>query len=277
MPRFRTTREVATHDVEAMRVVCDGCDAARPCDEHAGRASLWLVTAGAFELRDAAGRHLLDPTQAIVMPAGHAFQIRHPAGPDVCVAFRGPVVDALAERGAHLVAISPMQITQIAAGFADHDELALAEALSQLAPVASLASPAAPDRGLSAAVVDALRARYAEPTSLHELATKTGYSVFHTCRVFRATTGMTIHGFRRELRLRHALARILDGDDALAAVALATGFASQSHLTNLFRARFGVTPAKARTRDGQRALWQGRRGHGPSSASARPATPVTST
>jgi len=260
-------------DVDAIRVVCDGCDAARPCDEHAHRASLWLVTAGAFELRDADGRHMLDPTQAIVMPAGHAFRIRHPAGPDVCVAFRGPIVDALAGSGAHLVAISPAQFAQIAAGFADHDELALAEALSQLAPIDA---PAAPDRGLSAAVTRALRARYAEPTSLQELATKTGYSVFHTCRVFRATTGMTVHGFRRELRLRHALSRILDGDDALAAVALATGFASQSHLTNLFRARFGITPAKARTRDGQRALRQGSRGHGVSSA-VRPATPVTST
>ncbi|HEY0992665.1 MAG TPA: helix-turn-helix transcriptional regulator, partial [Kofleriaceae bacterium] len=81
-----------------------------------------------------------------------------------------------------------------------------------------------------------------------ELAAATGYSVFHTCRVFRATTGYTIHGFRRELRLRHALARILDSRDSLTDIALATGFASQSHLTNLFRARFGVTPARARTR-----------------------------
>jgi AraC-like DNA-binding protein len=253
MPRFQVTRTVTTRDASAIRVRCDGCDPARPCDEHAARASLWLVTAGAFELRDAAGRHLVDPTQAIVLPPGHAFQIRHPAGPDVCVAFRGPIIDALAARGARLVAISPTQIAQITAGLSGDDELALAEALSQLASGPAWPAPHR-DRDLTAAVAQTVRARYAEPTSLGELAAATGYSVFHTCRVFRATTGLTIHGFRRELRLRHALARILDGSEPLTEVAAATGFASQSHLTNLFRARFGVTPARARTRDGARAI-----------------------
>ena len=62
---------------------------------------------------------------------------------------------------------------------------------------------------------------------------------------------------RRELRLHHALARILDGDEPLSAIAAATGFASQSHLTNLFRARFRITPGRARTRDGRRALATG--------------------
>lgn len=256
MPQFRTAPLFATRDVSAERTLCDGCDPVRPCDEHTRRASLWLLTRGAFELRDATGRHLIDPTQAIAMPAHHAFQIRHPAGPDTCLSFRGPIVDALAARGARLVPISPTQIARIVAALADPDELALAQALSDLAPGGDGADAprAAPDRSLSAAVAHALRARYAEPTSLDELAAATGYSVFHTCRVFRATTGYTVHGFRRELRLRHALARILDSRDSLTDIALATGFASQSHLTNLFRARFGITPARVRTRAGQDAL-----------------------
>jgi len=249
MPRFRFLRAVTTPDVSAVRALCDGCDPARPCDEHTQRARLWIITAGAIELRDATGRRIVDPTQAIVMPAHHAFQVRHPAGPDTCLCFSGPIIDALAAGGARLVPISPTQLAQIAAGIAGNDELALAEALSQLAPLV-----AAPDRNLSAAVAHAVRARYAESTSLGELAATTGYSVFHTCRVFRATTGTTIHGFRRELRLRHALARILDSGESLTDIAIATGFASQSHLTNLFRARFGITPGRARTRDGQRAL-----------------------
>lgn len=58
-------------------------------------------------------------------------------------------------------------------------------------------------------------------------------------------TGQTIGAFGRELRLRHALALILDGARSLAEVALATGFASQAHLTAQFRARFGVTPRRA--------------------------------
>lgn len=251
MPRFHVTCALAGREVSVFRARCDGCDPVRPCDEHAARASLWLLTAGAFELRDAAGRRVVDPTQAIVMPRHHAFQIRHHAGPDTCLSFRGPLVEALAAGGARLLAIAPADAARLIAGVAERDELALAEVLADLAP---LGGPAAPDRDLSAAVAHALRTRYAEPTTLGELAEATGYSVFHTCRVFRATTGTTIQGFRRELRLRHALARILDGDEPLTQVALATGFASQSHLTNRFRARFGITPARARTRDGRRAL-----------------------
>jgi AraC-like DNA-binding protein len=251
MPRFHMTDAIASADVSGIRALCDGCDPLRPCDEHAERARLWLLTAGAFELRDAAGRHVIDPTQGIVMPRGHGFRIRHQAGPDVCLAFGGPVVDALAADGARRIAISPGQIARITTAVAERDELGLAEAIAELA--ASAAEPA-PDRDLSAAIADALRTRYAEPTSLGELAEVTGYSMFHACRVFRATTGTTIHGFRRELRLRHALARILGGDEPLSAIALATGFASQSHLTNRFRARFGLTPARARTGAGRRAL-----------------------
>jgi AraC-like DNA-binding protein len=255
MPQFRITCAVAGREVSVLRALCDGCDPVRPCDEHSERASLWLLTAGAFELRDASGRRVVDPTRAFVMPRHHAFQIRHPSGPDTCLSFRGPLVETLAAHGAQLLAISPAEVARLLAGVADRDELALAEVLSSLAPLAAgPASPGVSDRDLSAAVAHALRARYAEPTTLGELAATTGYSVFHTCRVFRATTGSTIHGFRRELRLRHALARILDGDEPLTQVALATGFASQSHLTNRFRARFGITPARARTRDGRHAL-----------------------
>lgn len=249
MPQFRLTSAIAARDVSAIRALCDGCDPARPRDEHTCRPTLWILTAGAFELRDATGRHVIDPTQAIVMPEHHAFQIRHPAGPDTCLSFRGPIVDALAARGPRLVPISSAQTAHVLAAVADQDELALAEALARLVPV-----DAAPDRDLCAAVAHVLRARYAEPASLGELAAQAGYSVFHTCRVFRATTGHTIHGFRRELRLRHALARILDSRESLSQIAIATGFASQSHLTNLFRARFGITPARARTRTGWSAL-----------------------
>jgi AraC family transcriptional regulator len=254
MPQFRIAPLIATRDVTAIRARCDGCDPARPCDEHTHRASLWLLSRGAFELRDATGRHLIDPMRAIVMPRHHAFQIRHPAGPDTCLSFRGPIVEALAARGARLIPISATQTARIMAAVAEPDELALGEVLAQLVPVDERSSGRAADRDLSAAVADALRARYAEPTSLGELAAATGYSVFHTCRVFRAATGYTIHGFRRELRLRHALARILDSADPLSEIAAAIGFASQSHLTNLFRARFGVTPARVRTPKGQGAL-----------------------
>jgi AraC-like DNA-binding protein len=278
MPQFRIAPLVNARDVSAIRALCDGCDPARPCDEHTHRASLWLLSRGAFELRDATGRHLIDPTRAIVMPRHHAFQIRHPAGPDTCLSFRGPIVEELAARGARLIPISAVNTARIMAALAEPDELALAEALLHLVPVDEQgAARAAPDRNLSAAVADAVRARFAEPTSLGELAAATGYSVFHTCRVFRTTTGYTIHGFRRELRLRHALARILDSAESLSEVAMATGFASQSHLTNLFRARFGTTPARARTPTGKHALVRAPDGQPHAIRESAPASGLTAT
>src|SRR5215470_6753111 len=160
MPQFRVTCAVAGREVSVFRAVCDGCDPVRPCDEHTERASLWVLTAGAFELRDAGGRRVVDPTRAIVMPRHHAFQIRHPSGPDTCLSFRGPLVEALAAHGPRLLAIAPADVARLIAGVADRDELALAEVLTELAPPGPGA--AAPDRDLSAAVAHALRARYAE-------------------------------------------------------------------------------------------------------------------
>jgi AraC-like DNA-binding protein len=243
-----------------------------------------MLTAGAFELRDAHGKHVVDVTRALLMPAGHPFTIRHPAGPDVCVALRGGLVDRLVDRivdgRARLVPVAAARVARAmaelaafrrgatggarergGAGVTGGDELALAEAVVALFEPDGAAArvgdgkPTTPaERAIAEALVHRLRLSFAASTSLGELADATGYSVFHACRAFRAVTGTTIHGYRRELRLRHALARMLDGDEPLAAIAAETGFASQSHLTNLFRARFGVTPAKARTRAGMHAL-----------------------
>ncbi len=257
VPRFTVRRVITSGSVVASRAVCDGCDPARRCDEHIERASLWLVTAGAFELRDRDGAHVLDPTHALVMPSGHGFVIRHPAGPDTCTAFQGPLIDRLAAQGSYLASLTAADSARLAAELAawargEGDELALGELLVMLAPPRHVAVQ--PDRTVVDAIAHVVRLHFAETCSLEQLAERAGYSVFHTCRVFRATTGQTIHGFRRELRLRHALARILDGDEPLVAIAAVAGFASQSHLTNLFHARFGVTPARARTRDGARQL-----------------------
>jgi AraC-like DNA-binding protein len=261
VPSFRRSPIAQSRDIAIARVACDGCDPARPCDEHTRSAALCLVAAGAFELRDRRGRHAVDPTHAMLLPANHAFAIRHPAGPDTCIAMHGPLVERIVAQHAggssRFVPIGAAVQVRLAELLAEPqlDELALTDTLSQIFdPVAPPA--VAPDRRLADAVVHELRLRFAEQTPMTVLADRVGYSVFHTCRVFRATTGQTIQGYRRELRLRHALARILDprGSDTLIDVAAQTGFASQSHLTNLFHARFGVTPAKARTRDGLRRI-----------------------
>lgn len=258
MPQFEVSQLARTRELGSMRAVCDGCDPARPCDEHSRRAMLWLVTSGVFQLRDRHGIHALDPSRVLLMPADHHFVIKHPAGPDVCVSFNGPLIDRLAER-ARVAPFSAHHAARLSAELAawhrgEPDELELAELLTEIADGDPPHVSSSADRAVVEAIAHVIRLDVDRSTALSEIADRAGYSLFHACRVFRAATGTTIHGFRRELRLRHALSRLLDGDEALAAIADACGFASQSHLTNLFRARFGITPAKARTRDGLRHL-----------------------
>lgn len=240
------TTPITSRDVTVLRAVCDGCDGPRPCEEHTPNAHLWLVTAGAFELRDARGRHAVDPTRALVLAAGDPFTIRHPAGPDTCLSIRGPLVAELARSGSRQLALDAATHAAITAACHAGDAFALAEALTSLDT-----SEPEPDRDLAHALAHELRLRYADPTPLSDIAAAAHTTVFHACRVFRRTTGTTLHSYRRELRLRHALAMLIDGDDSLADIASATGFASQSHLTNQFRARFKTTPGRVRT---QRAL-----------------------
>jgi AraC-like DNA-binding protein len=247
MPRFRLTQQVTTGDLVMHRCTCDGCDAARPPEERCREAQLWLVTAGAFELRDCAGRHVVDPSHAVVIPPDHGYTIRHPAGPDVCLSFRGPLVDRLAEAGPRCIELPATLQIRIAHALAAFrrghgDALAIAEPIAELAALPT----SFPSPDLAYAIAHELRLRFAEATTLGDLATATGYSPFHACHVFRAATGTTIHAYRRELQLRHALAMLLDTDEPIAQVAARAGFASQSHLTNRFRARFGVTPGRAR-------------------------------
>jgi len=79
--------------------------------------------------------------------------------------------------------------------------------------------------------------------SLHDLARRVGVSVFHLCRVFRRHTGMTLHAYRTELRLRHALERLLERRAHITQIALDLGFSSHSHFTAAFRRAFGLTPS----------------------------------
>ncbi len=90
-----------------------------------------------------------------------------------------------------------------------------------------------------------LSRRFAEHLSLDSVAREVHTSPFHLARVFRRGTGLALHEYRRQLRLRAAIDR-LDGGDSLAAVAAACGFASHSHLTDSFRRAFGTTPSAVR-------------------------------
>lgn len=88
-----------------------------------------------------------------------------------------------------------------------------------------------------------LRERHAERLPLAELARACGLSRYHLVRAFRAETGMTPHAYQLDLRIQHGR-RLLRQGAALAEVALALGFADQSHFQRAFKQRVAMTPRR---------------------------------
>jgi AraC-like DNA-binding protein len=88
--------------------------------------------------------------------------------------------------------------------------------------------------------------RVSQRLTLNAIARAVHCSVFHLCRSFRRATGMTLHAYRDEVRLRLALERIGNGEPDLTRLALDLGYSSHSHFTAAFRRSFGVPPSGAR-------------------------------
>ncbi|MFK3775840.1 helix-turn-helix domain-containing protein [Pseudomonas sp. NPDC089406] len=90
-----------------------------------------------------------------------------------------------------------------------------------------------------------LESRLAEPPSLEDLAAAVNLSPFHFARVFRQATGLPPHAWLKQRRLARARELLRSGLPALE-VALALGFADQSHLSRQFKQAYGVTPGAYR-------------------------------
>lgn len=91
-----------------------------------------------------------------------------------------------------------------------------------------------------------IEAHLAERISLAELAALVGTSQSHFCHAFKSTTGLPPHRWQLEARIRHAQALLARRRSSVADVALATGFADQSHFTRVFRRVVGETPGNWR-------------------------------
>jgi AraC family transcriptional regulator len=88
--------------------------------------------------------------------------------------------------------------------------------------------------------------RYASPLSLRHVARCLDTSVFHLCRVFRSVHGTSIHRYRTQLRIRHALECLANPAADLGQLAFELGFSTHSHFTAAFKREFGATPSRIR-------------------------------
>ncbi len=88
--------------------------------------------------------------------------------------------------------------------------------------------------------------RLAERLTVEDLASALDMPRWTFADAFKATTGDTPHAYVTGKRLDKACELLRLGDMPLAEIAYATGFASQSHMTDTFRRVLGTTPGKWR-------------------------------
>ncbi len=65
-------------------------------------------------------------------------------------------------------------------------------------------------------------------------------------RAFRAFHGIPIGSYARRLRVEWVARRLAETEEPIASLAHEAGFADQPHLTRVFRAITGLTPARYR-------------------------------
>lgn len=93
---------------------------------------------------------------------------------------------------------------------------------------------------------DFLHDNFSESFAFDDVARSVGVHPVHLARVFRKKKGCTIGAYLRRLRLDFAARQIATTETLLGEIAIAAGFADQSHLTKTFKAYFGLNPSQYR-------------------------------
>lgn len=82
--------------------------------------------------------------------------------------------------------------------------------------------------------------------TLRGLGQASGYSPYHSVRLFKALTGKTPFEYARALRLTNAAQKLIKSDEKVVDVALEGGFESHDGFTRAFYRQFDITPIKYR-------------------------------
>lgn len=94
--------------------------------------------------------------------------------------------------------------------------------------------------------VDYIDAHLSDNLTIKDVARQCGLTQPHFTTAFKETTGLTPYQYLLERRLVLARDMLLMTESTTAAVAYDCGFSSQAHMTDLFRKKLGVTPARFR-------------------------------
>jgi AraC family transcriptional regulator len=97
--------------------------------------------------------------------------------------------------------------------------------------------------------IELVTARIAAQISLEDLANECRLSVSYFARAFKCTFGEAPHRWLLRQRVRAAEKMLAGSENSISAVAIACGFADQSHLTRVFSRIIGVPPGAWRRRN----------------------------
>ena len=97
-------------------------------------------------------------------------------------------------------------------------------------------------RSTQSQILEFIEANLATDISLEALANFTNFSTFHFCRLFKDTMGVTPHQYVIRRRIERAKKLLKHSDLKIVEIALACGFANQSHLSRHFRNLVGTSP-----------------------------------
>jgi AraC family transcriptional regulator len=136
----------------------------------------------------------------------------------------------------------PDQVNQL---FVDHVLFALGIHVAQT--YGGMRPPSRPARGGLAdwqvkRAKEILSANLDGGVPLKDVARECGLSVSHFSRAFRVTAGAAPYRWLMTRRVEAAKEKLRDGRLSLSEVALACGFADQSHLTRIFTGMVGLSP-----------------------------------
>ncbi|HKO42993.1 MAG TPA: AraC family transcriptional regulator [Pyrinomonadaceae bacterium] len=96
-------------------------------------------------------------------------------------------------------------------------------------------------------VVELLHSRYSETLTLLTIAKEVGIHPAHLAREFRKHHGCTVGDYILKLRMENACRSLSTSSAVLSEIALANGFADQSHFSRSFKRFTGMTPAVYRS------------------------------
>lgn len=199
-------------------------------------------------------RFVLSPQQAVWLPAGtpHAVATRggadyrslyvdhshpispHDGGADAAFVFAvPPLLRAL------IIEAADLERRADASAYAQQVSALILAALQRVRPLT--AALPWPRRRQLVTLCDALYADPGDSRSLGQWAKKLGLSERSLTRHFQAETGMTLRGWRRQLRLFRSQELLATGAD-ITAIALELGYASVSAFIAMFRAATGLSP-----------------------------------